>query len=279
MKSILLLGAAGVGKTSLAEFIAAQEGGRLLYLLNHEWVTAEDYMLSIDISAVARSFVGDKESSKKIYTSGILHKAIIRSHTEKIFILIDELDKASERIDALLLDFIQNCRINDEQGNLIYGNPENITLFITSNQMRDIIDPLSRRVLKVHLDFLPAEVEASLLSNGTGEYHIDSARAFVREYVSYEPMVYENAKLQKLIVKIANYLRSHGLDISLYEMRQFYLHIPMCRDKIDWLELLIRGWFIRNEEYEEALLDRFKSIKNIALAINDLYKESANEDN
>ena len=276
MKTIILTGSAGAGKTSLAEYIASQNEAHLDYILCHEWVTSEDFTYSINIPTVAKTFA-NLNGNSPFYLKGIVARAIEKSKTDKVVALVDELDKASTRIDALLLDFAQNCRVSDPEGNLIYGSSDNITHFITSNRQRDLIDPLMRRGFKVELNPLPAGVEASLLVDNKGTYYLDEQRQFIIDYVNYKPVLYRNDKLQRLIAKIAEYLRSQELDISLYEMKHFYFHIPMCGSSVERVRWLIEGWLCRDEEYIDALDKRFKGTHNLANAVLDLYWQERRE--
>ena len=276
MKTIILTGSAGAGKTSLAEYIASQNGAYLDYILCHEWVTAEDFTYSINIPTVAKTFA-NLNGNSPFYIKGVIARTIEKSKTDKVVAIVDELDKASTRIDALLLDFTQNCRMSNPEGKLIYGNTDNITLFITSNRQRDLIDPLMRRGFKVELNPLPAGVEASLLADNKGTYYLDEQRKFIIDYVNYVPVSYRSDKLQKLIAKIAEYLRSQELDISLYEMKHLYLHIPMCGSSVERVSWIIEGWLCRNDEYKDALNKRFKGINNLANAILDLYWQEKRE--
>ena len=270
MKNLILKGSAGVGKTALAEHIAKSFNFRFLYILCHEWVVAEDFFFSINIPTIAKKFAG--LDGGDFYLKGILAEAIELSKSQKVLILVDELDKASTRIDALLLDFLQNCRVRNTEGKLVYGNKDNIVIFITSNEERELIEPLQRRLAKVELSHLPLQVEASLLSSPASDFYIDLQRQFIIDYISYSPVLYENSKLQNLIIKVASRMREADLDISLYELKQFYLHIPIALD-MERMILLIKMWLCRNNEYEEFLHNQFNGLKNLAHAFIDLYKK------
>ena len=270
MKAVLLSGFAGAGKTALAEYIAKINSYQFSYILCHEWITAEDFFYSVDVSSIARKFAGDEIAS--LYSAGILARAVDRSKNKRVLVLIDEIDKASTRIDALLLDFLQNCRVNSPTGELIYGREDNIIVFLTSNGERELIDPLLRRIAKVELQPLPSQVEKKLLADDSGEFYIDKVRQFIINYITYSPVVYKNDTLQGLIVKVADRIRSAELDISLYELKQFYLHIPVCQSRRD-VEILIEMWLCRTEEHKEVLQATFKSLKNLASAIWQVYRE------
>jgi len=79
--------------------------------------------------------------------------------------VLDEFDKTRPSTDALLLDFLQNVRISArfEGEEVIVGNPRNLVVFLTSNDMREFSEPLLRRVISLHLKPLPATSVANLL--------------------------------------------------------------------------------------------------------------------
>jgi len=265
VKAVLLKGKAGVGKTSLAEYFAKQTGSTFLYYLFHEWTTDEELFYSVDIGKVA---IKDPYP----YKAGILTKAIELSITQPVTLCLDEIDKAKERVDTLLLDFLQNCRIIDPDGNIVYGNSENIYVFLTTNEKREIIDPLQRRVAKCELDFLPVEVEKNLLLDFTDKYYLDRKRKFILKYMSQNPQPIQIEKLANFIMKIANRLRKADLDISLYELKKFYNTIFLCQDR-DEVSYAVEFWLVRNEEYREFLNNEFRGVENIANTIWGILKQ------
>lgn len=256
MKAILLKGKAGTGKTSLAEYFASQIGAFLYYLF-HEWTTDEELFYSVDVGKVA---VKDPYP----YKAGILAKAIELSQNKPVVVCLDEIDKAKERVDTLLLDFIQNCRITDVNGNLVYGNPDNVYVFLTTNEKREVIEPLQRRIAKATLDFLPSEVEKSLILDTTDTYYLDKKREFILKYMSENPEVVEIPELANFIVKVANRMRRAGLDLSTYELKKFYQTLFIA-DERDEVEYAIEFWLVRNEyEYLDFLNNEFRGITNLA---------------
>ncbi len=269
MKSILITGPAGAGKTALAEYSARKSGAELIYYLCHEWSVAEDFLFEVSIPAVAKAMAGQTPSN--FYKEGVLARALRLSQSRRVVLLLDELDKASSRIDALLLDFLQNARLPLPEGGFLFGNPDHIQVWITSNGQREVIDPLARRLFKLELGFLPSEVEAQLLAGTPSEFYLDGVRRFILRYMEYEPVIYEAPTLQKFIAKVGAFIRSKGLDISLFELKQLYLNLPVCENREE-VELLVKGWLCRNEEYESALRERFAGLANLANALLDLYR-------
>ena len=258
VSNILLTGAAGTGKTSLAEYYAAQNNAEVVYYLCHEWTTAEDMLWSIDVGKVAL-----KDPSP--YKRGALAYALKLSQEKRVVLIVDEIDKARERIDTLLLDFLQNCRIQKPDNGLEYGNINNITVFITSNERRELIDPLMRRLFKINMGFLSINIELNLLVQ-QDDYHIDEQRAFVLKVLEAYAEPQANNTLQKLVMKIASRLRQAECDISLSELKAFYLLLGCC-GTVKEVEYAIQGWIVRNEEYMEVLDKAFRGIKNLANAL------------
>jgi len=268
MKAILLRGAPGTGKTSLAEYIANLTDSVSYYYLCHKWTSQEELFYKIDINKV----VLKKEYP---YQEGILLKAIKQSLYTRTVVILDELDKTKEHVDNLLLDFIQNCRLETPEG-IIKGNSDNIILFITSNDERELSQPLLRRIAKITLPHLPPDVEQKLLVNDE-EYYIDKIRRFVIKYcTTNEIQITENQKLQKLLIKVANRLRSNGYDVSLYELRNLYKTIHLCEDT-DEVKFAIEMWLGRNNEYLEEIDRLFKGTENLANAIWSVYKAKEKE--
>lgn len=89
---------------------------------------------------------------------GPLPEALIKSREKLSILVLDEFDKTRPSAGALLLDFLQNCRVSvriSNEDKVIRGNPENLIVFLTSNEEREFSEPLLRRVIVINIPPLP----------------------------------------------------------------------------------------------------------------------------
>ncbi|MGV0643567.1 MoxR family ATPase [Mycolicibacterium sp. XJ2546] len=168
-RPLLLEGEPGVGKTTAAKVLAAVSGSPLLRLQCYEGLTAAEalydwnyqrQLLSIRL-AEAR---GDGIDESDLYTEAylvdrpILQCVRYRGPGAPI-LLIDEIDRADDEFEALLLEFLGEAAVTvPELGTFVADRPPIVVL--TSNRSRDLHDALRRRCLYHWIDY-PDPVRAA----------------------------------------------------------------------------------------------------------------------
>lgn len=232
-KVLILEGPPGTGKTSLGEAFAKSMETEAIYYLCHHWTSEEEMFLGIDVGAVAAGV----DDPKDAYRPGFLLRAIEASKIGSVIVIIDEIDKAPERMEALLLDFLQHGRVHGPRGEKWQGDLSNMFIFITTNGIREMMEPTLRRGFRVQMNFLPSNVEGDLLRKWTGA----------------------SPSAIRCVVRMANVIRKDGgTSPSLQEMKYLLSDLPLCESAKD-VDLLIKGWLVKDEEDQEALNKEFKS--------------------
>ena len=232
-KVIILEGPPGTGKTFMGEAFAKSIKAESIYYLCHHWTTEEEMFLGIDVGAVAAGV----DNAEDAYRPGFLLRAVEASRAGPVVIIIDEIDKAPERMEALLLDFLQSGRVHGPRGEIWQGVVSRMFVFITTNGLRPLMEPTLRRGFRLQMTFLPPATEQDLLRKWTG-----APTTAIRA-----------------VVRMANVIRSKGETApSVQEMKHLLTDLPLCESAKD-VEILIQGWLVKEEEDQAALINEFKN--------------------
>jgi MoxR-like ATPase len=175
-KPLLLEGEAGVGKTEIAKVLASTLGAPLIRLQCYEGLDASSAIYEWDYprqmlylrTLEATSGLDQEEVRRNLFGEEFLLKrpllqAIDVAHTQSPVLLIDEVDRADQELEAFLLEILSDFQVTvPELGTM---RAEHVPIVIlTSNRTREIHDALKRRCLYYWIDFPDYQKEYRILS-------------------------------------------------------------------------------------------------------------------
>jgi MoxR-like ATPase len=161
-RPLLLEGEPGVGKTTAAKTLAAVLDAPLIRLQCYEGLTAGEalydwnyprQLLSIRVAEASGAGVDESDLYTEAYLVDrpILQCVRYRGPTPPV-LLIDEIDRADDEFEALLLEFLGEAAVTvPELGTFVAEHPPIAVL--TSNRSRDLHDALRRRCLYHWIDY------------------------------------------------------------------------------------------------------------------------------
>ena len=175
-RPLFLEGEAGVGKTEIANVLAATLGRRLVRLqcyegldvasAVYEWNYARQ-MVEIRLAEAAgdrtRDSIEEDIFSEKFLIKRPLLQALESGLESPPVLLIDELDRTDEPFEAYLLEVLADFQITVPEIGTIKAEKPPIVV-ITSNRTREIHDALKRRCFYYWIDYPDARRELEILT-------------------------------------------------------------------------------------------------------------------
>jgi len=205
-RPLLLEGEAGVGKTEVANVLAAWTGGELVRLQCYEGIDIAQAVYEWDYArqllhvrtVEATHQIGDDIEDELYSERFLVRRPLLRaiSHAgdggSPPVLLIDEVDRADDEFEAFLLEILADYAVTvPELGTFRATTPPIVV--ITSNRTRDVHDALKRRCLYhwvEHPDFEREVAIVRLRAPDASERlarHVAAAVAAMRELGLYKP--------------------------------------------------------------------------------------------
>ena len=169
---LLLEGEAGVGKTEAARSLAAVLETPLVRLQCYEGIDAAEalyewnyprQLLSIRLADSQGAALGEEELFGSDY---LIRRPLLRAlehpGPRPAVLLIDEIDRADDDFEAVLLELLGEASVTiPELGTITATHPP--TIVLTSNRTRDLHDAVKRRCLYRWIDYPTPEREVEII--------------------------------------------------------------------------------------------------------------------
>ncbi len=172
-KPLLVEGEPGCGKTEIAKAIAAATAADLVRLQCFEGLDARsalydwDYPRQLLAIRLHERSEATAELEREIFSPRyLLRRPLLRAldgdaHRGAV-LLIDEVDRADEEFEGLLLEVLSDFQVTIPELGTIRATRRPIVI-ITSNRTRDLSDALKRRCLYAYIEYPDRAKEVAIL--------------------------------------------------------------------------------------------------------------------
>ncbi|UIP00455.1 MoxR family ATPase [Halobaculum sp. CBA1158] len=171
-KPLLVEGEPGAGKTELAKVLAAGFDTDLVRLQCYEGLTAEHALYEWNYTKQLLAVQSGDDDASVFAEEYLLERPLLRALRGEgdapPVLLIDEIDRADEEFEALLLEVLSDYQVSVPELGTIRAETPPIVI-VTSNRTRALSDALKRRCLFCHVAPPSLEKEREILARKVPE--------------------------------------------------------------------------------------------------------------
>ncbi|MEO1066485.1 MAG: MoxR family ATPase [Pseudomonadota bacterium] len=164
-KPLLLEGAPGVGKTEAAKAIGSILARSVIRLQCYEGIDAAGALYEWNYPRQMLAIRQAGDDYVNIYADDFLLErpllGVIKSPADNV-LLIDEIDRADQEFEALLLEFLSDFQISIPETGTVKATQRPVVV-LTSNRTRDLHEALRRRCVYHWIDYPDAMLEAEIV--------------------------------------------------------------------------------------------------------------------